>query len=302
MAPKKNTIVFVLAVTVMLATFLAPVAYSAPVTTVEVRPKALCDDTATPGSMRTFTIEASKFTNLGGYGVVLQYKPEVLQAVDAGPGPVFASAVASGNGFSITDISTPGIVQAAFTFLGTTLSSKDRVALVSIDFMVTSASFSWLLLESAILASPTGEVIPGVEVLSTFFDNDPATLTCEPSIADLSERAAWPEAERFFLSRESNPDLSFFAHATNTAPVTMVVRVRFTVVGDAFGPAVFESGFLVLAPGASGTTQTQPGLGFNAASAGPGRYFVSARAFFSTLGVDFLPGIREKTFSFAVAP
>lgn len=121
------------------------------------------------------------------------------------------------------------------------------------------------------------------------------------ALADLIQRKAWPEHRHFDISKDEDGDQALFALARNLSPpgLELEVYVRFEVVrSDGFviglttetrAIAPRETAILTSRIGLSGVLDT-------------GKYYATAKCYYSFTGSCWAMGTGEKTLSFSVVP
>jgi hypothetical protein len=263
----------------------ASIAYAPPV----LLPLLYVDPAETilnPGDSFTINMTVQDVSDLFSYEFKLGYDSGVLSVASVDEGSFLTGPLGT--------IFLPSVeadyVYVAHLILGAYPGVSGSGVLCSITFNVIDAGECALDLYDTLMLDSTGAVMPHETADGHF-----ATLAS----ANLVKRSAWPEHHHFDVSKDEDGNQTLNAIVKNLDHLDLYVRVVFDIMrDDALFATVSTDDVVVVA-----LAQVEMSADFGPlAPADAGKYYVSARAWYSWSGANWFPGEKVKTFSFAVVP
>ncbi len=243
-----------------------------------------------PGGSFTISVIIQGVTDLFSYEVKLGYDNDILAVAAVAEGPFIKDQTTSPMGTFFSSIVDPNYVYGVCVTLGSYPGVSGSGTLFTVTFDVIDAGAVNLDLYDSILLDSNGTTMAH-ELAAGYFET--------PARANLLRRSAWPEHHHFVVSKDEDGVQTLNAKAKNLGPIDILIRVTFDIMRD--------DSFLTSAT--SDEVLVTPGVIVElAADFGPlaptdaGKYYVSARAYYSWSGTNWFPGEKVKTFSFAVVP
>jgi hypothetical protein len=239
-----------------------------------------------PGTSFTVNITVQEVTDLFSYEFKLSFEPGILSVASVDQGPFLTGPL----GTLFYPQVKPDYVYVAHLILGAYPGVSGSGVLCSITFDIIDAGECALDLYDTILIDSTGAVMP-----HDLADGHFETL----AKANLVKKSAWPEHHHFDVSKDEDGNQTLNAIVKNLDHLDLSVRVVFDIMRDDALFATITTDDVVVGP----LTQVTMSADFGPlVPADAGKYYVSARAYYSWTGTHWSPGTKIKTFSFAVVP
>ncbi len=259
----------------------------APVPVLRVSPPEI---SANPGDSFTIDINIEDVVDLFSYEAKLGFDSNLLTPVSVDEGPFIRDQTTSPMGTYFTYIVSSDYIYVACVTLGKYPGISGSGVLVSITFNVMDAGACDLPLYDTILLDSTGTMMSHDTAGGYFY-----ITAC----ANLVRRSAWPEHHHFVVSKDEDAIQSLFTKVKNIGPIDLYVKVTFDIMrGDTFVTTV-STDEIVVTPDTIMTLTANFGP---LVPADAGKYYVSAKAWYSWSGTYWSQGEKVKTFSFAVVP
>lgn len=249
--------------------------------------------TANPGDSFTINAKIQGAVDLFSYEVKMSFEPGLLGINLVEEGPFLKQTVSPfGTFFQVTVYSD--YIYVVGLILGRYPGISGSGTLFSVTFNVLDAGTCDLdIFESALFDSvppPEGPYPISHNVADGVFSN---------AHADLVRRSAWPEHHHYVVGKDEDAYQTLNAKAKNLGPMDVYVKVAFDIMrDDAFFATVETDDVLV-------TAGTIVELSADFGPLDPsyaGKYYVTARALYSSLKTHWCQGDKMKTFSFAIVP
>jgi hypothetical protein len=247
-----------------------------------------------PGDSFTIDVNIQDVTDLFSYEVKVGYNPGILHMASIAEGPFVKDQTTSPLGTLWSTIQGVDFVYAVCVTLGKYPGVSGSGKLFSVTFNVIDLGECDLDLYDSIMLDSTGALIPH-DVADGFFST--------PHAANLVRRSAWPEHHHFVISKDEDFD-GTYANQTlngkvkNIGTIDMLVKVVFDIMQDDTYITSVSSDATLVTP----DTIVQLSANFKVSSTDAGKYYASARAYYSWSGNYYHLGEKVKTFSFAVLP
>lgn len=262
-------------------------------TSAQVAPLIYVDpatNSANPPGSFTVTVNIIDAVDLFSYETKLGYDPNILSVTSIVEGPFIQDQTTSPLGTLWATIQGSNYVYATCVTMGAYPGVSGSGVLFTVTFSVIDAGASNLDLYDSILLDSTGTPMTHESADGTF-----ATT----AYANLLRRSAWPEHHHFVASKDEDAAQTLNAKAKNLGPIDLYIRATFDIMRDDSLLATVHSDSMLVAP----DTIAELAADFGPLTAGDaGKYYVSARAYYSYSGTYWSPGEKVKTFSFAVVP
>jgi hypothetical protein len=245
---------------------------------------------AQPGDSIVININIQDALDLFSYEAKLGFDPNLLTATAVTEGPFIKDQTTSPIGTYFTYIIGADYVYVACVTLGKYPGVDGDGNLFTVAFDVIDAGSCDLPIYDTILLDSNGAAIASSSAAGTFH-----TL----AEANIVKKSAWPEHHHFDVSKDEDGSQTLMAIVKNLDHLDLYVKVVFDIVRDDALFATVESAEVVVAPLAQQTVSADFGP---LAPTDAGKYYVSARAWYSWSGTYWSAGAKVKTFSFAVVP
>jgi len=247
------------------------------------------DTTLGPYSTFSIDITIDDVSAMWGYNFKLVYDTNVLTAIGYGTYAPFNVPWPS----EIND--TGGYVLVAYSMkLGELVgfSTTTPAPIARIDFSVDAYGWSFFDIQDSVVSDIYGNPIAHI-VDDGFFANIIATRQ-----VNLVGKSAWPEHHHWVMSKD--PDQELFGKAAGIGSVGTFAYVKFTVHNeDGIWQATFVTETVLITPGEKRNLSVAV---TPAQLVGPGKYYVSAQAWYDDGTGTFVAGTKIKTFTFAAVP
>jgi hypothetical protein len=250
------------------------------------------------GESFTVDINIQDVVDLYSYEVKLGYNPDILEIVSIEEGPFIIEQTTSPYDpptvWSTIINEYDGWCYAACVTLGKYPGITGSGTLFNVTFNVIDPGECDLDLYNSLLLDSTAASISH-DVTDGYF-------SCLDR-ANLLRRSAWPEHHHFVVSKDedfngTHANQTLNAKAKNLSPIEMLIKVTFDIMRDDTLLTSVSSSPTLVAP----DTIVDLTANFLVEPADAGKYYVSARAYYSFSGDYWSPGEKVKTFSFAVVP
>jgi hypothetical protein len=260
---------------------------SAQVPLIAVAPQ---ENSANPPESFTVDVTIQDAVDLFSYETKLGFNPGILEVDSIVEGPFIKDQTTSPMGTLWSTILESDFVYAVCVTMGKYPGVSGSGILFNVTFNVIDAGACDLDLYDSILLNSTGGQISHDAADGHFY-----TDAC----ANLVRRSAWPENHHFVVSKDEDAIQDLNAKAKNLGPIDLWVKVTFDIMRDDALFATVSSSEVLVAP----DTIVEFTAGFGELTpADAGKYYVSARAYYSWSGDYWCAGEKVKTFSFAVVP
>jgi hypothetical protein len=244
------------------------------------------DNVAEPGESFTLNITIQDVTDLYSYEFKLGFDSGILAVTSVDQGPFLTGPL----GTLFYPQLKPTYVYVAHLILGGYPGVSGSGVLCSITFDVIDAGACALDLYETIMLNSTGTIMDH-DVADGHFE----TLAC----ANLVARSGWPEHHHFDVSKDEDAIQTLNAKVKNLGPIDLYVKVAFDIMRDDAYLITVSTDEVSIAP----DTIMELAADFGPLiPADAGKYYVSAKAWYSWSGTHWSPGEKIKTFSFAVVP
>jgi len=245
--------------------------------------------TANPGESFTINVNVQDIVDLYSYQVQVNFDPNVLEATGAQEGPFLPEGTTSPDGtYFVPPVIEDDNIFLACVTLGRYPGVSGSGTLFNVTFNVLDAGTSDLDFSEMMFLNSTGADIT-FDIAGGYFYTT--------ARANLLRRSAWPEHHHFVVSKDEDGNQTLNAKVKNLGPMDIYVRVVFDIMrDDAFFTTVSSDEVLA-------TPDTIVELTGDFGPLGPsdvGKYYVTARAWYSWSGTYWAAGEKVKTFSFAV--
>lgn len=251
-------------------------------TTIYINPE---ENFYVPGSTFSVTVNIDSVTNLYGWGFWLSWNPKVLKILSITEGPFLKSG-------GITYCPAPtidnnvGYATAGCTLLGVASVSGSGVA-ATVNLEVLEAGGTTLHLYDTKLSDNQAQLISHNVVDGEFTTGMSANLVA---------RSAWPEHHHYKIGGDEDDYQRLTGKVIVSGPESLYVKVVFDTVRDDGMVYRNETVYVLLDPG------IKHDLWFDFGPFVPsdsGNYFVTASAWFSLYGEEYVQGTKIKAFRFA---
>jgi hypothetical protein len=248
------------------------------------------ESVADPGGSFTVSVSIQDAVDLYSYETKLGFDPNILSVASVDEGPFIRDQTTSPMGTYWTFIVGADYVYAVDLTLGMYPGVSGNGVLFTVTFNVLDAGTCDLDLYDTILLDSTGTAMSSDSADGYFYTN---------ARADLVRRSAWPEHHHFVVSKDEDAIQTLAAKAKNIGPLDLYVKITFDVMRDDTFVTTVSTAEVVVAPDAivDLTADFGPLEPMDA-----GKYYVSAKAWYSWSGTYWSQGEKVKTFSFAVVP
>jgi hypothetical protein len=243
-----------------------------------------------PGESFTISVIIQGVTDLFSYETKVGYDSDILTVTNVAEGPFIKDQTTSPMGTFFQSIVNPNYVYGVCVTLGSYPGVSGSGTLFTVTFDVIDAGASNLDLYDSIFLNSVGASIAH-DLADGYFET--------PARANLLRRSAWPEHHHFVVSKDEDGVQALNAKATNLGPIDILIRVTFDIMRDDSFLTSVTSDEVLVAPDVIVELTADFGP---LAPTDAGKYYVSARAYYSWSGVNWYPGEKVKTFSFAVVP
>lgn len=248
------------------------------------------ENIANPGDSFTITVNIQDVVDLFSYEAKLGFNDNLLTPVSVDEGPFIKDQTTSPMGTYFTYIVSGNYIYVACVTLGKYPGISGSGILFSITFNVMDAGACDLPLYDTILLDSTGTMMTH-DIAGGYFYTT--------ARAEVVKRSAWPEHHHFDVSKDEDAIQSLFAIVNNLGPINLHVKVTFDIMrDDALLTTVSTDEVVLMADTMMELTANFGPL----VPADAGKYYVSAKAWYSWSGTYWSPGEKVKTFSFAVVP
>lgn len=248
------------------------------------------ENIANPGESFTITINIQDVVDLFSYEAKLGFDSNLLTPVSVDEGPFIKDQTTSPMGTYFTYIVSSDYIYVACVTLGKYPGISGSGILFSITFNVIDAGSCDLLLYDTILLDSTGTMMSH-DIAGGYFYTT--------ARADLVRRSAWPEHHHFVVSKDEDAIQTLNAKVKNLDHLDLYVKVVFDIMRDDALLTTVSTDEVVVTP----LTIVELSADFGPlVPADAGKYYVSAKAWYSWSGTYWSPGEKVKTFSFAVVP
>jgi hypothetical protein len=248
------------------------------------------ENSANPSESFTVDITIQDAVDLFSYEAKVGFDPDILEVASIDEGPFIKDQTTSPMGTLWSTIEESDYVYAVCVTMGAYPGVSGSGVLFTVTFNVIDAGACDLDLYDSILLDSTGASIVHDEAGGYFYTG---------ARADLVRRSAWPEHHHFVVSKDEDAVQNLTAKAKNVGPVDLWVKVTFDIMRDDALLATVSSAEMLVAP----DTIVELTAGFGELTpTDAGKYYVSARAYYSWSGNYWSAGEKVKTFSFAVVP
>ena len=243
-----------------------------------------------PGESFTVDINIQDAVDLFAYEVKLGYNPGILAVADIDEGPFIRDQTTSPLGTLWSTIYGADYVYAVCVTMGKYPGVSGSGNLFNVTFNVIDPGACDLDLYDSIMLDSNGALIT-----HDVADGDFST----PVRANLLRRSAWPEHHHYVVSKDEDAYQTLYAKAKNLGSIDILIKAKFDIMRD---------DTLLVSVSSDETLVTPDTIVDLTADFGPlaptdaGKYYVSARAYYSWSGDYWHPGEKVKTFSFAVVP
>ncbi len=262
-------------------------------TSAQVAPLVYVDpatNSVNPPASFAVTVSIIDAVDLFSYEVKLGYNPNILSLASIVEGPFIKDQTTSPLGTLWNVIYGSDHVYASAVTWGPYPGVNGNGVLFTVTFNVIDAGASNLHLYDSIFLDSTA-----TDITHDLADGTFATT----AYANLLRRSAWPEHHHFVVSKDEDATQTLNAKAKNLGPIDLYIRATFDIMRDDSLLATVHSDSVLVAP----DTIAELAADFGPLTAGDaGKYYVSARAYYSYSGTYWSPGEKVKTFSFAVVP
>jgi len=242
-----------------------------------------------PGSF-TISVNIQNVIDLYSYQTFLGYDPDILEITSIVEGPFIKDQTTSPLGTLFTTILDDDNVYVVCLTVGKYPGITGSGNLFNVTFNIIDAGACDLHLYDSILLDSTGALLTH-DLADGFFST--------PARGNLVRRSAWPEHHHFVVSKDEDGNQTLNAKAKNLGTIDLLMMVVFDIVRDDSLVESVSSAEVLVAPDiiVEFTADFGP-----LEPADAGKYYVSARAYYSWSGDNWYPGEKVKTFSFAVVP
>lgn len=242
-----------------------------------------------PGSF-TVSINIQNVIDLFSYEAKLGYDPNILEVTSVVEGPFIKDQTTSPLGTLFSTVMGADYVYAVCVTMGKYPGITGSGNLFNVTFNIVDAGACDLDLYESTMLDSTG----------TLMSHDVADGVFEtPARGNLVRRSAWPEHHHFVVSKDEDGNQTLNAKAKNLGTIDLLIMIVFDIVRDDSLVESVSSDAVLVAPG----TIVEFSADFGPLEpADAGKYYVSARAYYSWSGDNWYPGVKVKTFSFAVVP
>lgn len=248
------------------------------------------ETTANPGDTFTINVNIQDAVDLYSFQASVGFDPNVLAPTIAEEGPFIADGTTSPQGTFFVANLYADFVYVTVVTLGRYPGVSGAGTLFTVTFNVLDAGTCDLDIYDTILLNSTP-----TEVVHDVADG----LFYTGARANLLRRSAWPEHHHFVVSKDEDGNQTLNAKAQNLGPLDLHVMVVFDIVRDDTFFATVSSDEALVTPG----TIVELTADFGPLSpSDAGKYYVTARAWYSWSGTYWAAGDKVKTFSFAVVP
>jgi hypothetical protein len=248
------------------------------------------ETTANPGDTVTINVNIQDAVDLYSFQASVGFDPNVLEPITAEEGPFIADATTSPSGTFYQANLYDDFVYVTVVTLGRYPGVNGAGTLFNVTFNVLDAGTSDLHLFDTIFLNSTPTEI-AIDVADGLFYTG--------ARANLLRRSAWPEHHHFVVSKDEDGNQTLNAKAKNLGPLDLHVMVVFDIVRDDTFFATVSSDEALVIP----DTIVELTADFGPLSpSDAGKYYVTARAWYSWSGTYWAAGDKVKTFSFAVVP
>jgi hypothetical protein len=255
-------------------------------------PNLYLNPTANTGQVNastTINVDIEDASNLYSYQTSLGFDPNLLEPISVDEGPFIRDNTPAPETFFTYVIEADSVTVACLP-LGVWPGVNGSGNLFTVTFNIIDAGGCDLPLSGTILLDSTGAEIPSTSIGGTFH-----TI----AEANLVKKSAWPEHHHFDVSKDEDGNQTLYAIVKNLDHLDLYVKVVFDIVRDDALFATVESAEATVLPLEQQTLSAEFGL---LTPGDAGKYYVSARAWYSWSGSYWSPGAKVKTFSFAVVP
>jgi len=248
-----------------------------------------------PGESFTVDINIQDANDLYSYEVKLGYNPDILEVASILEGPFIKDQTTAPLGTLWSTIYGADYVYAVCVTMMKYPGVSGSGTLFNVTFNVIDPGACDLDLYDSIMLDSNGALLS-----HDVADGDFST----PVRANLLRRSAWPERRHFVVSKDedfngTHANQTLNAKAKNLGSIDILIKVTFDIMrDDSFLVSVSSDETLVTPGTIVDLTAIFGPLGPSDA----GKYYVSARAYYSWSGDYWHPGEKVKTFSFAVVP
>ncbi len=248
------------------------------------------ENIANPGDSFTITVNIQDVVDLFSYEVKLGFNDNLLTPVSVDEGPFIKDQTTSPMGTYFTYIVSGDYIYVACVTLGKYPGISGSGVLVSITFNVMDAGACDLPLYDTILLDSTGTTMSHDTAGGYFYTT---------ARADVVRRSAWPEHHHFVVSKDEDAIQTLNAKVKNLDHLDLYVKVVFDIMRDDTLLTTVSTDEVVVTP----LVIVELSADFGPlVPADAGKYYVSAKAWYSWSGTYWSPGEKVKTFSFAVVP
>lgn len=241
-----------------------------------------------PGDTFVVNVNIQDAVDLFSYEAKLGCDLNILNVVSVDEGPFIQDGTTSPSGTYFTSIVQADFIYVACVTLGPYPGVSGTGTLFSVTFSVIDAGACDLPVFDSILLDSTGAMIAHEAQAGSF-----ATAAS----GNLVRRSAWPEHHHFVVSKDEDANQTLTAKAKNLGPIDLYIMIAFDIMrDDALVTTIYTAETLV-----TPDTIIELSADFGPLTAGDaGKYYVSARAWYSWTGTYWSAGDKVKTFSFAV--